>query len=124
SWDMVGYRVLPNSATWPDHQRVPAPTTAWRDVPDHYDAVVVGAGAGGGVAACVLAEAGMRVLLVERGRWLASGDLRPDHLRSHRLPLGYSSAIEPPAAWNPRVFVGAAAETVVWPTDMRWHNNA
>jgi choline dehydrogenase-like flavoprotein len=124
SWDMVGYRVLPNSATWPDHQRVPAPTTAWRDVPDHYDAVVVGAGAGGGVAACVLAEAGMRVLLVERGRWLASDDLRPDHLRSHRLPLGYRSTVEPLPAWNPRVFAGSAGDTVVWPTDPRWHHNA
>jgi choline dehydrogenase-like flavoprotein len=66
----------------------------------------------------------MRVLLVERGRWLSSDDLRPDHLRSHRLPLGYGSTAEPPAAWNPRVFVGAAGETVVWPTDGRWHNNA
>ncbi len=124
SWDMVGYRVLPDHARWPDHDRAPAPTVDWTDVADHYDAVVVGAGAGGGVAACVLAEAGMRVLLVERGRWLASADLRPDHLRSHRLALGYGSAFEPPAAWNPRVFVGPAGETVVWPTDMRWHNNA
>lgn len=33
-----------------------------------YDAVIVGAGAGGSIAACVLAEAGKRVLLVERGR--------------------------------------------------------
>jgi choline dehydrogenase-like flavoprotein len=124
SWDMVGYRALSDHATWPEHQRAPTPTIAWRDAQDDYDAVVVGAGAGGGVAACVLAEAGMRVLLVERGRWLASDDLRPDHLRSHRLPLGYSSTIEPPAAWNPRVFVGSAGETVVWPTDMRWHKNA
>ena len=124
SWDMVGYRVLTDSAGWPDHDRTPAPTTAWRDAADHYDAVVVGAGAGGGVAACVLAEAGLRVLLVERGRWLASGHLRPDHLRSHRLPLGYSSTVEPPPAWNPRVFVGSDGQTVVFPTDPRWHNNA
>jgi choline dehydrogenase-like flavoprotein len=124
SWDMVGYRVMPEQAVWPDHDRAPAPTIEWRDVGGHYDAVVVGAGAGGGVAACVLAEAGMRVLLVERGRWLKSDELRPDHLRSHRLALGYRSTIEPPPVWNPRVFVGAAAETVVWPTESRWHNNA
>jgi choline dehydrogenase-like flavoprotein len=33
-----------------------------------FDAVVVGSGAGGGFAAMGLVEAGMRVLLVERGR--------------------------------------------------------
>ena len=124
SWDMVGYRAAPTDASWPRHDRAVAPTIAWHNADERYDAVVVGAGAGGGVAACVLAEAGLRVLLVERGRWLTSHDLRPDHLRSHRLQLGYSSAIEPPAAWNPRVVAGAGGETVVWPTDGRWNNNA
>jgi choline dehydrogenase-like flavoprotein len=124
SWDMIGYRPEPEHAQWPQPDRTPAPVIAWPDAGDHYDAVVVGAGAGGGVAACVLAEAGMRVLLVERGRWLNSADLRPDHLRSHRLALGYGSAAEPPAAWHPRVFAGAAGDTVVLPTDSRWHNTA
>ena len=45
-------------------------TIALGDVGESYDVVVIGAGAGGGVAACVLAEAGARVLLVERGEWL------------------------------------------------------
>ena len=33
-----------------------------------YDAIVVGSGAGGGIAAGLLAEAGKQVLLIERGR--------------------------------------------------------
>ena len=32
---------------------------------NHYDAIIIGAGAGGGVAAGVLAEAGKRVLLLD-----------------------------------------------------------
>ncbi|GAA1350494.1 GMC oxidoreductase [Saccharothrix algeriensis] len=45
----------------------PAPT---RD--EHYRAVVVGSGFGGGVAALRLARAGVRTLVVERGRWWTS----------------------------------------------------
>jgi cholesterol oxidase len=42
-----------------------------------YDAVVVGSGFGGGIAACRLAEAGWRVLVLERGRRFAPDDF-PD----------------------------------------------
>ncbi len=37
---------------------------------DHYDAIVVGTGAGGGTLANVLAQAGRRILLLERGDFL------------------------------------------------------
>lgn len=120
AWRMIGYRPLPDGVSWPEVDDQPPVLTAWDDLQPHYDAVVVGAGAGGGVAACVLAEAGHRVLLVERGAWLGTHDLRGDHLRSARLGLGYEPATGPPLHGNPRV----AGETVVPPSDPRWLNNA
>ena len=45
-----------------------------------YDAIVVGSGFGGGIAACRLAEAGRRVCILERGRRFGRDDFpgRPD----------------------------------------------
>src|SRR5262245_28709685 len=42
-----------------------------------YDAIVIGSGFGGGIAACRLAEAGRKVCVLERGRRFA-GDEYPD----------------------------------------------
>jgi choline dehydrogenase-like flavoprotein len=39
-------------------------------VTDHYDVVIIGTGAGGGTLANVLAQAGQRILLLERGDFL------------------------------------------------------
>ncbi len=39
-------------------------------VPEHYDVVIVGTGAGGGTLANVLAHAGKQILLLERGNFL------------------------------------------------------
>ena len=51
--------------------------------------VIVGAGAGGGVVAKELAEAGLSVVLLERGKWLTAFDCRKDDLRNERTgPLG------------------------------------
>lgn len=124
SWMMVGYRVLPEGVTWPTIDATPPGVASWESIDDAYEVIVVGAGAGGGVAACVLAEAGHRVLLVERGDWLTSTDLRPDHLRNQRLPLGYDTPAGPPATGNPRVLATAAGERVLASTDPRWSNNA
>jgi cholesterol oxidase len=44
-----------------------------------YDAIVVGSGFGGGIAACRLAEQGLRVCVLERGRRFGPGDY-PDRL--------------------------------------------
>ena len=51
-----------------------------------YDAVVVGSGFGGGIAACRLAEAGWRVCVLERGRRFSGGDY-PD--RPSRAPFAF-----------------------------------
>jgi choline dehydrogenase-like flavoprotein len=82
--------------------------------------IVIGAGAGGGVAACVLAEAGRRVLLVERGESLRRADLPRDHLRNARVFTGLERQVDPPVAGNPR-FVGDVA---VLPTEAAWAGNA
>jgi choline dehydrogenase-like flavoprotein len=89
-----------------------------------YDAIIVGAGAGGGVAAGVLAEAGKRVLLIERGRDLAFRDIPRDHLRNHRFTR-YGHNTGPDLDGNPRVFVDAGgAEHVIRPHEDDYQNNA
>ena len=51
-----------------------------------YDAVVVGSGFGGGITACRMAEAGLRVCVLERGRRFGAGDY-PD--RPSQAPYAF-----------------------------------
>jgi cholesterol oxidase len=61
--------------------RLPAPSLALTK--DSYEAIVVGSGFGGAVAACRLAQAGVDVAILERGRRFEPGSFpRPEHGRS------------------------------------------
>ncbi|HVX44103.1 MAG TPA: gluconate 2-dehydrogenase subunit 3 family protein, partial [Mycobacteriales bacterium] len=116
SWRALGFRVLPTGVSRPDP--VPElPGTA--PIDDEYEVIVIGAGAGGGIAACLLAEAGRRVLLIERGDALGSN--LGDHLRNQRSVFGYETPAGPPIAGNPRVLESGE---VISPADGRWSNNA
>jgi choline dehydrogenase-like flavoprotein len=88
------------------------------------NAVVIGAGAGGGVVAKELAVAGMSVVLMERGRWVTPADCRKDDLRNQRTtPLG--NAFGPEDEGNPRVVVDLnGRERVVQAYEGGYSNNA
>lgn len=88
------------------------------------DAVVIGAGAGGGVAAKELSTHGLSVVLLERGKWDGPNEDRKDDLRNQRTSiLGNSSG--PEDEGNPRVVVDLKGnQRVVAPSQPGYSNNA
>jgi choline dehydrogenase-like flavoprotein len=90
----------------------------------HVNAVVVGAGAGGGIVAKELAAAGLSVVLLERGKWYTAFDCRKDDLRNQRTTV-LGNAFGPDEERNPRVFVDEEGrEHFVKPSDGSYNNNA
>ena len=90
----------------------------------HVNAVVVGAGAGGGIVAKELAEAGLRVALLERGKWYTAFDCRKDDLRNQRTSV-LGNAFGPDDDRNPRVVVDErGTEHLVKPSEGSYNNNA
>jgi choline dehydrogenase-like flavoprotein len=87
------------------------------------NAVVVGAGAGGGIVAKELACAGLTVVLLERGKWYTAFDCRKDDLRNQRtISLGCTFG---PDERSPRVLVDQQGrERSVFATDWAYQNNA
>jgi len=90
----------------------------------HVNAVVVGAGAGGGIVAKELATAGLSVVLLERGKWYTPFDDHKDDLRNQRTTV-LGNAFGPDEERNPRVFVDEEGrEKLVKPSDGAYNNNA
>jgi choline dehydrogenase-like flavoprotein len=90
----------------------------------HVNAVVVGAGAGGGIVAQELAKSGLSVVLLERGKWYTAFDCRKDDLRNQRTPV-LGNAFGPDEERNPRVFVDEQGrEQLLKPSDGGYNNNA
>src|SRR4029079_13216733 len=89
-----------------------------------YDAIIIGTGAAGGIVACVLAEAGKHVLLLERGPVVSFADVGRDQLRNQRLAI-YGHNAGPELIGNQRVFVDPTGRAgVVKPYEPDYHNNA
>lgn len=90
----------------------------------HADAVVIGSGAGGGVVAKELAVAGMKVVLLERGRWISPFECAKDDLRNQRTSV-LGASFGPEDEGNPRVKVNRdGSEEIVYPSRGAYHNNA
>jgi len=90
----------------------------------HVNAIVIGAGAGGGVVAKELSTAGMSVVLFERGGWARYDDHAHDELRSQRTTV-LGNAYGPDDQRYRRVFVHPdGREEVVLPSEGAYNNNA
>ncbi|MEO8371095.1 MAG: GMC family oxidoreductase [Candidatus Solibacter sp.] len=90
----------------------------------HVNAVIIGAGAGGGVVARELSAAGLSVALLERGKWYSAADCRKDDLFNQRTQA-LGAKFGPDDERNPRVLVdGQGKEAIVVPSDGGYSNNA
>jgi choline dehydrogenase-like flavoprotein len=88
------------------------------------NAVVVGAGAAGGIVAKELSTAGLSVVLLERGKWYTSNDCRKDDLRNQRTTV-LGNAFGPEDEGNPRVLVDAeGVPHIMLPSEGGYQNNA
>jgi choline dehydrogenase-like flavoprotein len=88
------------------------------------NAVVVGAGAAGGIVAKELAVAGLSVALLERGKWYTANDCRKDDLRNQRTTV-LGNAFGPEDEGNPRVWVDAkGAPHLILASEGAYQNDA
>jgi len=86
------------------------------------NAVIVGAGAGGGVVAKELSMAGMSVVLLERGGWISYDDHTDDELHSERNPV-LGNSCGPDDQRNRRVNVHPEGSShIVLPSESDYNN--
>jgi choline dehydrogenase-like flavoprotein len=126
SWRMLGWSPMP-AGGWPANDVwVPdrGPIIRRDQVAARYDAVVVGSGAGGGVAAWALAQSGRSVLLVERGDYPDTAHLARDHLRNPRTDSGLDHRTLRSSADNPRTLLRGTDTIVIPARDPRYGSNA
>jgi len=90
----------------------------------HVNAVVIGAGAAGGIVAKELAVGGLSVVLLERGKWYTAADCRKDELRNQRTCV-LGNPFGPDDERNPRVAVDVKGRArIVLPSEGGYQNNA
>ncbi len=127
AWARVGWSAAPADG-WPD----PLPTISYgqdgwirpAELRPRYDAVVVGAGAGGGATAQVLAEAGRSVLIIEAGTAPPVAELSRDQLRNPRVNFGLDRLTDLRGGGWPRTIEIDGTTTEVGPGDSGWGGNA
>ena len=103
-WPTIGW--TRSLAPVPEGSDLPEEVTACvidrRRLLGHYDAIVIGSGAGGGVAAQELTQAGRNVLVIERGGMPPTEELASDLLRSARPDGGLGALAGLPILGSPR----------------------
>lgn len=130
AWAALGYPARPPAPALPAAlpPAVPsnrAPLSAPAALrPAALDAIVIGAGVSGSIVSGVLARAGLRVLLLERGDDARVRALQENHLENHRLSL-YGHNTGPALEGHPRVLVDASGRAQQRaPHENGYHNNA